>query len=75
MKGQLISKVDKSKPSLLFNLKEGAKITIKFIGILTWLVVFGMALLEVKHYYNIDVIPGVDTSIEDVYSFVFGFLK
>ena len=75
MKGQSPSPEYSEKPSLLFNIKEGVKIVIKFLGIMTWLVVLGMALLEVKHYYNIDVIPGVNTSIEDVYDFVFSFTK
>lgn len=75
MKGQSQVSGGAAKPSLLFNLKEGLKIVIKFLGIITWLIVLGMALLEVKHYYNIDVIPGVNTSIEDVYDFVFSFTK
>lgn len=75
MKGQSSLTEHSAKPSLLFSLKEGVKIVIKFLGIVTWLIVLGMALLEVKHYYNIDVIPGVNTSIEDVYDFVFSFAK
>ena len=75
MKGHVRAKSNEPKASLLFNVKEGAKIIIKMAGIITWLIVLGMALLEIKRYYNIDVLPGVNTSIEDVYDFVFGFLS
>lgn len=71
MKPRLHIKVSESKPSLLFNIKETVKIVIKFLGIATWIVIFGMALLEIKHYYNIDLIPGVNTSVEDLHSAVF----
>ncbi|WP_417589470.1 hypothetical protein [Owenweeksia hongkongensis] len=71
MKNQLNASSSKTNDTLLFNIKETVKIVIKFLGITTWIVIFGMALLEIKQYYNIDVIPGVDTSIEEVYSAVF----
>ena len=63
-----------SKPntSLRYNIKESVKIVVKFLGISVWLVIFAMTLLEVKQYYNIDVLPGVNTSVEDVHSMVFG---
>ncbi|WP_417612509.1 hypothetical protein [Owenweeksia hongkongensis] len=71
MKKQLNITSSESKATLRFNIKESAKIVIKFLGITTWIVIFGMALLEIKQYYNIDVIPGVNTSIEDLHSAVF----
>lgn len=75
MKTQVSNKLIADKPSMLFNIKEALKIVIKFLGITTWIIVFFMALLEIKNYYNIDVIPGVDTPIEKVYDFTFGALS
>ena len=72
MKNHLSTNASESNASLGFNIKETVKIIIKFLGITVWIVVFGMALLEVKQYYNIDVIPGVNTSVEDLHSAVFG---
>lgn len=76
MKNNLSTNASESKASLAFNVKETIKIIIKFLGITVWIVVFGMALLEVKQYYNIDVIPGVNTSVEDLHSAIFsGVMK
>jgi hypothetical protein len=49
--------------------------SIKSLGLLLWFVVFFLALLEIKRYYNIDVIPGYDSSIDDVYGAARGTLK
>ncbi|AEV33708.1 hypothetical protein Oweho_2746 [Owenweeksia hongkongensis DSM 17368] len=71
MKKPLNLSSSESKATLRFNIKESVKIVIKFLGITTWIVIFAMTLLEIKQYYNIDVIPGVNTSIEDLHSAVF----
>ncbi len=63
------------KPSLIrrpfhyfsFSIREGIKIAVKFAVIMAWLTVFLLALLEVKRYYNIDVIPGYNSSVDDAY--------
>lgn len=63
--------ISESAPGLGFNIKETVKISVKFLGIVAWMIVLGMTLLEVKQYYNIDLIPGVNTSVEDLHSVVF----
>lgn len=43
--------------------------------IFAWLGVFLFALLEIKRYYNIDVIPGYDSPVDDVYGMARGTLS
>ena len=52
--------------------KENTQILIKTAGILTWLVIFVLFLMEVKRYYNIDVFPGYNSNFEEVYGSVRG---
>ena len=52
--------------------KENFQILLKTAGILTWLVIVVLTLMEIKRYYNIDVIPGYDSSFEQVYGSVRG---
>jgi hypothetical protein len=47
----------------------------KSAGLILWFVVFLLALLEIKRYYNIDVIPGYDSSVDDVYGAARGTLS
>jgi len=71
MKTSTPAKEGQRQPSTHFKIKETLKITIKIAGICTWLVVLGMAILEVKHYFNLDFLPGIDTPVEHLYSFIF----
>lgn len=52
--------------------KENFQILLKTAGILTWLVIFVLFLMEVKRYYNIDVFPGYNSNFEEVYGSVRG---
>ena len=53
-------------------IKENFQILLKTAGILTWLVIVILTLMEIKRYYNIDVIPGYNSSFEQVYGSVRG---
>jgi citrate lyase alpha subunit len=63
------------KPSLIrrpfhyfnFSIREYIKFIVKGAMVIAWLMVFLLALLEVKRYYNIDVIPGYNSSVDDAY--------
>ncbi len=52
--------------------KENFQILLKTAGILTWLVILVLTLMEIKRYYNIDLIPGYDSNFEEVYGSVRG---
>lgn len=52
--------------------KENFQILIKTMGVLTWLVIFFLTLMEIKRYYNIDVFPGYNSNFEEVYGSVRG---
>ena len=58
-----------------FFLKETFAIVYKFSGVIIWLFVFLLALLEFKRYYNIDVIPNYDSSVDDFYGMIKGTLS
>lgn len=49
--------------------------SLKTVGLFTWFVIFLLALLEIKRYYNIDLIPGYDSSVDDVYGMMRGTLS
>ncbi|MGB0177870.1 MAG: hypothetical protein ACPF9D_11935 [Owenweeksia sp.] len=51
---------------------ENVGIIFKSSGLLVWFFIFLLALLEVKQYYNIDVIPGYNSSVDDTYGAVKG---
>lgn len=71
MKTTSAEKEGQGHHTLSYTVKETLKIVIKIAGILMWLVVLGMTVLEVKHYYNLDFLPGIDTPVEHLYSFIF----
>jgi hypothetical protein len=56
-------------------LRDSFSFLFKSAGLLVWFVVFALALLEVKQYYNIDIIPGYDSSVDDVYGAIRGFFS
>lgn len=59
----------------LLELWENIAIVIKGSTLLLWFILFILALLEIKRYYDIDVIPGYDSSVDDVYGAVRGTLS
>ena len=54
---------------------ENIGIIFKSSGLLVWFFIFILALLEVKQYYNIDVIPGYNSSVDDAYGAVKGTIS
>lgn len=58
-----------------FNLLQNLGLLVKSSGLFVWFIVLVLALLEIKRYYNIDVIPGYDSSVDDVYGFVRGSIS
>jgi hypothetical protein len=48
-------------------LRDSFSFLFKSAGLMVWFIVFLFALLEIKRYYNIDVIPGYDSSVDDIY--------
>lgn len=57
------------------NVLGNVGVLIKSSGLFVWFIVFILALLEIKRYYNIDLIPGYDSSVDDVYGFVRGSIS
>lgn len=51
------------------------KIFLKFIYTIGVLILAVLMLLEVKRYYNIDVFPGYDSNVDDVYGAIRGALS
>ena len=58
-----------------FLLRDGFSFIFKSAGLMVWFVIFGLALLEIKQYYHIDLIPGYDSAVDDVYGAIRGFLS
>lgn len=56
-------------------LQDSFSFLFKSAGLIIWFAVFLLALLEIKRYYNIDLIPGYDSSVDDVYGFIRGKLS
>lgn len=56
-------------------LQDSFSFLFKSAGLLIWFFVFLLALLEIKRYYNIDLIPGYDSSVDDVYGWIRGNLS
>lgn len=54
---------------------ENVTIIFKTTGMITWFVICLLALLEIKRYFNIDLIPGYDSAIDDVYGAVRGSIS
>jgi hypothetical protein len=54
---------------------ESISIAFKSSGLLLWFIIFVLALLEIKQYYNIDVIPGYNSSVDDAYGAVKGTIS
>ena len=50
---------------LSFNFREAAQIIIKSIGLFVWICIFFLTLLEIKKYYNIDIVPGHLSPLKD----------
>jgi hypothetical protein len=47
--------------------RENFQILLKTTGVLVWIFILILTLMEIKRYYNIDLIPGYDSSFEQVY--------
>lgn len=54
---------------------ENVTILFKVTGMVTWFIIFLLALLEIKRYFNIDLIPGYDSAIDNVYGAMRGTLS
>ena len=66
---------DDQGESAFSKLRDGFSMIIKSSGLIIWFVIFVLALLEIKRYYNIDIIPGYDSSLDDVYGALRGTLS
>ncbi len=51
---------------------ENVSLIFKTTGMITWFIICVMALLEIKRYFNLDLIPGYDSAIDDMYGAVRG---
>lgn len=49
---------------------ETVNIVFKTTGVITWFLIFFLTLLELKRYFNIDIIPGYNSAVDDVYNSV-----
>lgn len=66
---------DSGSKGLYAKVKDGLSVLIKSSGLIVWFVIFVLALLEIKRYYNIDIIPGYNSSLDDVYGAMRGSLS
>lgn len=66
---------DNVTKSLYAKVQDGFSVLIKSSGLIVWFVIFVLALLEIKRYYNIDIIPGYNSSLDDVYGAMRGSLS
>lgn len=66
---------EKKSNKKLMLLKDAFGFFFKSAGLIVWFVIFLLALLEIKRYYNIDVIPGYDSSVDDIYGAARGTLS
>ena len=72
-KESVLAKEKKEARALLwFYVRENISLAFKSSGLILWFVIFVLALLEIKQYYNIDVIPGYDSSVDDMYGAIKG---
>ncbi len=71
----LVKEKKESKKLLRFYIWESISLAFKGSGLLVWIVIFFWTLLEVKQYYNIDVIPGYNSSVDDFYGAVKGTIS
>lgn len=46
---------------------DNVNIIFKTTGVIVWFCVLVLFLLEIKRYFNIDLIPGYDSTFESVY--------
>lgn len=51
---------------------DGVSIVLKSTGLVVWLIIFLLALLELKRYTHMDIIPGYDSAVDDVYGAIRG---
>ncbi len=65
----------KGKQKKRFLIQDAFSYLFKSAGLVIWFVVFALALLEIKQYYHIDLIPGYDSAVDDVYGAIRGFLS
>lgn len=49
---------------------ETVNIVFKTTGVITWFCILLLTLLELKRYFNFDLIPGYNSAIDDVYNAV-----
>ncbi len=54
---------------------ENVSIIFKTTGMITWFIICILALLEIKRYFNIDLIPGYDSAIDNMYGAVRGTIS
>ncbi len=54
---------------------ENISIIFKSSGLLVWCFIFLLTILEVKQYYNIDLIPGYNSAVDDAYGAVKGSIS
>jgi len=64
---------EENKPSN--RLRETFSILFKSSGLIMWFIIFILAMLELKRYYNIDIVPGYNSSLDDAYGAMRGGLS
>lgn len=74
-----ILKTKKKKSKFLFYkislFLEDVKIVLEIIYVIVFLFFFLFLLLELKRYYSIDVFPGYDTPVDDLYGAMKGLIS
>ena len=67
-----MTEFENSRKSRKEEIVENTVIAIKILYLFAAFVFFLVLLLEVKRYYNIDVIPNYDSSVDDLYGSLIG---
>jgi len=49
---------------------DTVNIVLKTTGVVAWFVILLFTVLEIKRYFNLDLIPGYNSAIDDVYNAV-----
>ncbi len=71
----IVPRKKNKKEQKRFLIQDAFSYLFKSAGLIVWVIVFGLALLEIKQYYHIDLIPGYDSAVDDVYGAIRGFLS
>jgi len=66
---------ENSRKKITEGLIDNTLVAVKVLYIIASIIFFFVLLLEVKRYYNIDVIPNYDSPVDDMYGTLIGTIS